>query len=126
MLTIILLSIGLPVLAGTVYLAARDRRPQFLADVRGIALQTVIIMVVLLAIAGAVAGVLLTRGGAEVERLEGDPAIAARTAAAIQADLVANNINESEAELECRAQAHTWTPDQNGDGDAVDTGEGCS
>ena len=39
-------------------------------DERGIALQTIIIMVVLLAIAGAVAAVLLTRAGTETDRLE--------------------------------------------------------
>ena len=37
---------------------------------RGIALQTIIILVVLLAIAGAVAAVLLTRAGTETDRLE--------------------------------------------------------
>ena len=41
-------------------------------DERGIALQTIIIMVVLLAIAGAVAAVLLTRAGTETDRLEGE------------------------------------------------------
>jgi len=39
-------------------------------DMRGIALQTIIIMVVLLAIAGSVAAVLLSRAGEETERLE--------------------------------------------------------
>ena len=39
-------------------------------DERGIALQTIIVMVVLLAIAGTVAAVLLTRAGTETERLE--------------------------------------------------------
>ncbi len=39
-------------------------------DERGIALQTIIIIVVLLAIAGAVATVLLTRAGEETDRLE--------------------------------------------------------
>ena len=70
MLTIMLLAIGLPVLAGTAYLVLRNSRPQFVADVQGIALQTVIVIVVLLAIAGAVAGVLLTRGGEAVTELE--------------------------------------------------------
>ena len=41
-------------------------------DARGIALQTIIIVVVLLAIAGAVAAVLLTRAGTETDRLEGE------------------------------------------------------
>ena len=40
------------------------------ADKRGIALQTVIIMVVLVVIAGAVAGVLINRAGQETGRLE--------------------------------------------------------
>ena len=41
-------------------------------DERGIALQTIIIMVVLLAIAAAVAAVLITRAGTETDRLEGE------------------------------------------------------
>lgn len=41
-------------------------------DERGIALQTIIIIVVLLAIAGAVAAVLVTRAGTETDRLEGE------------------------------------------------------
>ena len=48
-------------------LIARSRGNQ-----RGIALQTIIILVVLLAIAGAVAAVLLTRAGTETDRLEGE------------------------------------------------------
>ena len=40
-------------------------------DERGIALQTIIIMVVLLAIAGSVAAVLLNRAGEETANLEG-------------------------------------------------------
>ena len=39
-------------------------------DERGIALQTIIVMVVLLAIAGTVAAVLLTRAGTETDRLQ--------------------------------------------------------
>ena len=70
MLTIILFSIGAPILAGIGYLIMRDGRPQWSADMRGIALQTVIVIVVLLAIAGAVAGVLVTRGGEAVTNLE--------------------------------------------------------
>ena len=45
------------------------RAPRF--DERGIALQTIIIMVVLLAIAGSVAAVLLNRAGQETANLEG-------------------------------------------------------
>ncbi|MDE0652613.1 MAG: hypothetical protein OXI26_03070 [bacterium] len=47
------------------------------ADMRGIALQTIIIMVVLLAIAGSVAAVILTRAGEETERLDDSESVAA-------------------------------------------------
>lgn len=70
MLTVIVLSIVVPSVAGTAYLALRGRLPNLVADVRGIALQTVIIMVVLLAIAGGVAAVLLSRGGEAVTDIE--------------------------------------------------------
>ena len=70
MLTAIVLSIAVPSVAGAAYLALRSRLPGLVADVRGIALQTVIIMVVLLAIAGAIAGVLLARGGEAVSDVE--------------------------------------------------------
>ena len=70
MLTVIVLSIVVPSMAGVTYLALRGRLPNLVADVRGIALQTVIIMVVLLAIAGGVAAVLLSRGGQAVTDLE--------------------------------------------------------
>ena len=48
---------------------ARARRTEHARDERGIALQTIIIIVVLLAIAGTVATVLLTRAGEETDRL---------------------------------------------------------
>ena len=67
---VIALSLALPVAAGAAYLVLRGRLPNLVADVRGIALQTVIIMVVLLAIAGGVAAVLLSRGGQAVTDLE--------------------------------------------------------
>lgn len=70
MLAAIVIAISVPIAVGIGYLVLRDRMPQFAADVRGIALQTVIIMVVLLAIAGAIAGVLLTRGGEAVGDVE--------------------------------------------------------
>ena len=59
-----------PLLAASVWLAARGRMLRIVEDRRGIALQTVIIMVVLIAIAGGVATVLLTRGGSAVDDLE--------------------------------------------------------
>ena len=70
MLTVIVLSIVVPSVAGAACLALRGRLPNLVADVRGIALQTVIIMVVLLAIAGGVAAVLLSRGGDAVSDIE--------------------------------------------------------
>lgn len=113
MFTIILLSIGLPVLAGTAYLALRNRRPQFLADVRGVALQTVIVIVVLLAIAGAVAGVLVSRGGEAVESLQ-------------EAD-VGTEVARAETKTACDLAGGKWTEgatDTNSDGDKHDKGEG--
>ena len=70
MLTTIILAIVVPGAVGVGYLALRAGLPKLAADIRGIALQTVIIMVVLLAIAGAIAGVLLTRGGEAVSDVE--------------------------------------------------------
>ena len=78
MLTIILLATFLPVLAGVAYLAMRNRLPQLVADARGIALQTVIVIVVLLAIAGAVSGVLLTRAGDVTTELEQEELVTGR------------------------------------------------
>ena len=72
MLTVIVLSIVVPSVAAAAFMALRGRLPIPIADRRGIALQTIIIMVVLLAIAGAVAAVLLTRAGTETDRLEGE------------------------------------------------------
>ena len=70
MLTATLVAIVVPSAAVAVCLALRARLPSLAADVRGIALQTVIIMVVLLAIAGGVAAVLLNRGGEAVSDIE--------------------------------------------------------
>ena len=66
------------------------RAPRF--DERGIALQTIIIMVVLLAIAGSVAAVILSRAGEETGRLE-------------QTDSVAYGITNAEG---CRLGGHSW------------------
>ena len=65
-----LVAIAVPGVAVAVCLALRGKLPNLVADVRGIALQTVIIMVVLLAIAGGVAAVLLNRGGEAVTDIE--------------------------------------------------------
>lgn len=66
----IVVSIFVPIAAAATFLVTRNRAPKRAADVRGIALQTVIVMVVLLAIAGAVAAVLLTRGGQAISEVE--------------------------------------------------------
>lgn len=73
MLTAVVVSIAVPALAAIGYRTVRNRSPRVAADVRGIALQTVVIIVVLLAIAGAVAGVLVARGGQAVRSLESTP-----------------------------------------------------
>ena len=71
MLTVGILSVTIPVVAGLVYLLAqRGKLSKLAADARGIALQTVIIMVVLLAIAGGVAAVLIASGNEAVTDLE--------------------------------------------------------
>ena len=70
MLTIILFATIVPILTGVAYVALRNRFPQRVADIRGIALQTVIVIVVLLGIAGAVAGVLISRGDQAVADLQ--------------------------------------------------------
>ena len=65
-----------------------------MADARGIALQTVIIMVVLLAIAGGVSAVLLNRGAEAVTEIENQ------------------NITRSPADFKssalCVAAGHAW------------------
>ena len=80
----IVVSILVPIAAAVALFVARNRLPGLAADMCGIALQTVIVIVVLLAIAGAVAGVLLSRGGEVVSDLEsanvGNPAPAYRNA----------------------------------------------
>lgn len=81
MITVVALAIVVPCLLAVTFFGLRriQSTPLFSSlaharggDQRGIALQTIIIMVVLLAIAGAVAAVLLTRAGTETDRLEGE------------------------------------------------------
>ena len=72
--------------------AAEPARRASRFDERGIALQTIIIMVVLLAIAGSVAAVILTRAGEETERLE-------------QTDSAAYGITNETA---CEIGGHNW------------------
>ena len=70
MLMVILLSLAVPCIAVITYVASQRRLSTVAADIRGIALQTVIIIVVLIAIAGAIAGVLIARGGDAVADIE--------------------------------------------------------
>ena len=70
MLSVILLSIGIPCIVAAAFAGLRRRMPATVTDMRGIALQTVIIMVVLIAIAGAIAAVLVTRGGQAVDEIQ--------------------------------------------------------
>ena len=70
MTTVILVSVLTPIATGALFLAARHRLPKPAADARGIALQTIIIIVVMLAIAGAVTGVLLTTAGRSTQEAE--------------------------------------------------------
>ena len=68
-------------------------------DMRGIALQTIIIMVVLLAIAGSVAAVLLSRAGEETANLE---------------DSVQSPAFGITNENGCTLGGHTWKPNATG------------
>ena len=72
----------------------RARLQEAHGDARGVALQTVIIIVVMLAIAGAVAGVLLNRAGQTTDQLENT-----------------ENIEWAEinSESACRIAGGTWT-----------------
>ena len=92
MLTAIIVSLLAPV-AG--FLLLRRLSPRVVADLRGIALQTVIIMVVLLAVAGAVAGVLLARGGDAVSDIEDAQ--------------VTRQASDYTVEALCKAAGHTWS-----------------
>ena len=75
MLTVIVLLIVVPSVAGAAYLVLRGRLPNLVANVRGIDVHAVIVMVVLLAIAAGVAAVLINRGGeamSDIERQQAD------------------------------------------------------
>ena len=94
MLAVVALSLALPVAAGTAFLALRGRASSLIADARGIALQTVIIMVVLLAIAGGVAAVLLARGGEAVSEIENQK--------------ITRSASDFKASALCEAAGHSW------------------
>lgn len=73
-------------------------------DQRGIALQTVIIMVVLLAIAGGIAAVLLNRGGEAANQLENQ-------ATSVPASSYTN-------ETLCKSAGYDWDSGQTGNDEA--------
>lgn len=110
MSTVALFTIAVPVSAVAVWLALRGRFTRLAADTRGIALQTIIIIVVLLAIAGAVAAVLINRAGEETDRLE-DETI---------------DLADYKNQRACELAGGAWaaSTDQNSDGDTRDEGEG--
>ena len=70
MATTLALSIGVPIAMALIWFGNRRGWSRLAADARGIALQTVIVIVVMLVIAGGVAGVLLSRGGDVIGDLE--------------------------------------------------------
>ena len=71
------LAVGVPAVLAAACLASRRSWSPAYADNRGIALQTVIVIVVMLVIAGGVAGVLLSRGGEVMSDLEAQDVTAA-------------------------------------------------
>ena len=68
---LVLVAVLVPLAAFLVFRNQSHRLPKPVADSRGMALQTIIIIVVLLAIAGAVTGVLLTTAGRTTQEAEG-------------------------------------------------------
>ena len=94
MLTSIILAFAVPAVAAMAFLALRGRLPRLASDVRGIALQTVIILVVLLAIAGGVSAVLLTAGGEAVDDLDNQQ--------------VTRKAGDYKNETLCKAAGFTW------------------
>ncbi len=95
MFAVILISVGVPILTLAAFFALRKRVPNLVADVRGIALQTVIILVVLIAIAGAIAAVLVTRGNTAVTEAD-----------RIDVEIDATQLKSKEL---CEAAGKTWT-----------------
>ena len=97
------ISMLVPIAAVAACLGARRGRVlKFVEDRRGIALQTVIIMVVLIAIAGGVAAVLLTRGGDAVEDLEQTNVVTPADSYKVQALCEAANYSWDSGSSECK------------------------
>ena len=102
-MTVVILALAVPTLIAIAYLGLRRAQSTPMvrslalaksADTRGIALQTVIVIVVLLAIAGAVAGVLLSRGQQATDDLE-------------RVD-IAREAGDYQSEALCEAAGFTW------------------
>ncbi len=80
----LVLALGVPTAFVAAWLLWRRSWSQAFADIRGIALQTVIVIVVMLVIAGGVAGVLLSRGTEVIGDLEASDVGAACTETSIR------------------------------------------
>ena len=107
MTILVAVAVGVPCLSVLVFLGMRRIQSlpftQTLAvarggDQRGIALQTVIIMVVMLAIAGGIAAVLLTRGQ--------------QTSAQLENQAIGVPAGEYESRAFCRGAGHDWDESQ--------------
>ena len=94
MLTVVLVSLAVPIAAVAAGLAARHKQPRLVANTRGIALQTVIIIVVLVAIAGGVSVALIGQGGDAIEEID-------------DIDITVDRTTITD-EHECRAAGGTW------------------
>lgn len=70
MYSVLLIALGVPAVVLSAGFACRRGPARLAADIRGIALQTVIIIVVMLLIAGGVSAVLLSRGQEAISDLE--------------------------------------------------------
>lgn len=90
-----LISVLVVALVTGLVVASRYLLPKSVTDTRGIALQTVIIMVVLLVIAGGVAAVLLARGNEAVTDLE-------------TTEVVNRSAENFNSRALCEAAGHSW------------------
>lgn len=112
MLIVGLTSVLVVALAAGLLVTSRYLLPKPVADTRGIALQTVIIMVVLLVIAGGVAAVLLARGNQAVSDLE-------------ETEVSELDRSEITSPALCTANSGTWTWSNSANTDPGDPGS-CS
>ena len=125
MLTVVMLSMIVPSTAVAARWALPGRLPNSVADVRGIALQTVIIMVVLLAIAGGVSAVLLNRGGEAVTDIERQQISRQASEFSGSALCKAAGFVWSSATSSCNAAAAVVVPPQHLQGTPHLTGTDC-